>query len=167
MSARCAVHEIAVGPDGLCVLCRRALSRPPPAVGSRLAVVGLVVLSLAVGAAVTYRVAQRAIVQALAGRDGDQAAEPAAATDAEVRLFVTSWCPHCKRARAWLRANRVPFVEVDVEGSAQARTEHRRLNPRGGVPTLAYRGKVVGGFSEDEYRRVLALPADPAATAVP
>lgn len=158
MSARCAVHEIAVGPDGLCILCRRALSKPPPAPGSRAAVVALLVLSLAVGLAVGYRILQRALAEA--ARDAEPA--PAAATaSGEVRLFVTSWCPHCKRAKAWLRANRVQFTEVDVEASPSARAEHRRLSPRGGVPTLAYRGKVVGGFSEDEYRRVLAAAVDP------
>ena len=154
-----------MGPDGDCLLCRRAREAAAPAAGSRLAMVGLVVLCLAVGAAITWRVAQRAVAQVLAARDAEPPAE--AVPNAEVRLFVTSWCPHCKRARAWLRAHRVDYTEIDVESSSTARAEHRRLNPRGGVPTLAVRGKVVGGFSEEEYRRVLAVPSDPAAAAVP
>jgi glutaredoxin len=151
---RCAIHDLAVGPDGLCLRCRKARSQPPPAEGSRFAMASLVVLCLAVGAAVTWRVAQRVVADTLAARAPEPPAE--AVSNAEVRLFVTSWCPHCKRARAWLREHRVDYTEVDVESSTAARAEHRRLNPRGGVPTLAVRGKVVGGFSEEEYRRVLA-----------
>ena len=32
----------------------------------------------------------------------------------EVLLYVTSWCPYCRRAKALLTKKGVPFKEVDL-----------------------------------------------------
>lgn len=38
-----------------------------------------------------------------------------------VELFVTSWCPSCKRAIAYMKEKGIPYVAYDVESDAQAK----------------------------------------------
>jgi glutaredoxin len=89
----------------------------------------------------------------------ERAAATAAADEAEpqnrVRLYTTSWCPHCKRAKQWLTAQHVDYVELDVESNAWARREHRKLSPRGTIPTLDADGAVVIGFSPEQFQQAL------------
>ena len=33
----------------------------------------------------------------------------------KVELYTTSWCPWCKKARAFFRSRGIPFVEYDIE----------------------------------------------------
>jgi len=37
-----------------------------------------------------------------------------------VVLFSTSWCPHCKRAKAYFTENNIPFINRDVELDSEA-----------------------------------------------
>jgi glutaredoxin 3 len=159
----CVKHDLACGPDGMCALCRREAAAAPSKFGGRVIVVGAAALVLAtVGAigvksvASVWRVA-KARAEAAAARDAQGAPVEA------VRLYTTSWCPHCARAKKWLTAQNVVFVELDVERDAWARREHRRLNPRGSVPTFDAAGEVVQGFSEEAYRTALqrAPPRSP------
>jgi len=64
-----------------------------------------------------------------------------------VIVYSTSWCPHCAEARAWLGRRSIAFDERDVERLPSARAEMARINPRGGVPTIAIDDEVLVGFS--------------------
>ncbi len=71
-----------------------------------------------------------------------------------VRLYTTRWCPHCERARRWLRSRGIPYEELDVEASARAAAQHRALDPNRTVPVIAIEGGgVMVGFVPDELRR--------------
>jgi glutaredoxin len=80
---------------------------------------------------------------------------PAVASDAQVVVYVTEWCPHCRRARQWLRAEGVSFVELDVDADPRAARMLRQLNPMGGVPTFDVDGEVLVGFAPGLLRRAL------------
>lgn len=72
----------------------------------------------------------------------------------QVRLYTTQWCPHCERARRWLRTRGIPYRELDVETSAVAAAQHRRLDPNRTVPVIAVEGGgVMVGFVPAELRR--------------
>jgi glutaredoxin len=73
-----------------------------------------------------------------------------------IQMYATSWCPSCRRARAWLQANSVRFVEYDVERSAAAERRLRQLNPKGSVPTIEVDGRVLVGFGEQSMGRAIA-----------
>ncbi|MCK6534827.1 MAG: glutaredoxin family protein [Polyangiaceae bacterium] len=73
-----------------------------------------------------------------------------------ITVYSTTWCPHCTRARNWLRANGIAHTELDVEASAAARRERDRINPRGGVPTVDIDGEVLTGFGEANWSRAIA-----------
>lgn len=68
-----------------------------------------------------------------------------AATPA-VTVYMTSWCPVCRQARAWLEAQGEPFVERNVEEDDGAARRFLALNPRGTVPTFVIDGRVYVGF---------------------
>jgi glutaredoxin len=67
-----------------------------------------------------------------------------------VTMYATSWCPACKAARGYMTEQQIAFVEHDIEASQSAKLIMKRLNPRGGVPTLDVDGTVLVGFSSAE-----------------
>lgn len=76
-----------------------------------------------------------------------------------VIVYSTQWCGVCKQAKAWLAKNDIPFEERDVEASRTYQTEWRKLNPRGGVPTIDVDGQVMVGFSGGQLAHMLAEAA--------
>jgi glutaredoxin len=68
---------------------------------------------------------------------------------AHVVVYSTSWCPACRKAKAWLRANRVPYEDRDIEASRTYATQMRALNPRMSIPTIDVEGDVSVGFSAE------------------
>jgi glutaredoxin len=156
-AGRCDLHNLVCGPDGRCVLCHRG-DPGPEAGANRLVFGGLAVLSLAVAGSLAYK-GLRGLVGAVRDPAGTQAAADAAqaaqAPKIPVRLYTTSWCPHCTRAKKWLTAQHVEYAELDVEHDDWARREHRKLSPRGTVPTFDAYGEVVPGFSPEAYQSAL------------
>ncbi|HVK23289.1 MAG TPA: glutaredoxin family protein [Actinokineospora sp.] len=39
----------------------------------------------------------------------------------EILVYSADWCGDCTRAKSWLRANAIPFTEIDVEHDDAAR----------------------------------------------
>jgi glutaredoxin len=62
-----------------------------------------------------------------------------------VRIYTTSWCGYCKKAKAQLAARRVPFDEIDVETSDSGQREFASLGGRG-VPVILVGGQRMDGF---------------------
>ena len=73
----------------------------------------------------------------------------------EVELYVTSWCPHCKRALDFLRSRGIPFDAYDIEKDKNAARRKKRLTRESGVPFAIINGKGVHGFSQVAYERAL------------
>lgn len=74
-----------------------------------------------------------------------------------VEIYVTSWCPYCKQAEAFLRRNNIPFSAYDVEKDAAAAQRKNRLAGSSGVPFALINGTPVSGFSEARYRQLLGF----------
>lgn len=73
-----------------------------------------------------------------------------------VILYTTSWCPACKRARAYLHARDVDFVEKDVERDRAALEEMlRKSGGARGVPVIDVRGTILRGFARGAIERAL------------
>jgi glutaredoxin len=123
----------------------------------RLVFGSLAVLSLGFAGALAFK-GLRGVWIAL--RDPGAAAAEASADAAEaqrtpVRVYTTSWCPHCARAKKWLSAQHVEYAELDVERDERAFRAHRRINPRGSVPTFDAYGEVVDGFDPVAWKAAL------------
>lgn len=75
----------------------------------------------------------------------------------QVDLYVTSWCPYCKKAIAFLRGNNIAFNLYDIEQDAAAAERKKALDPNyEGIPLAVINGVKIRGFAEGEYRRALA-----------
>lgn len=96
-------------------------------------------------------------------------AKPAAAkADADapaVVMFTTTTCPHCRRARKWLQAKKVRFVEHQLDkdpGKQRLLQEMGReagLGPGDmeGVPLIFVGKKVVRGFDKQRLKKLLGV----------
>lgn len=82
------------------------------------------------------------------------AEEPVRPRYDEVVLYVTSWCPYCKRAAADLNARGIDFVMRDIDDDDDARAELREKIGSTQVPVLDVDGRIVPGYSPATYARL-------------
>lgn len=75
--------------------------------------------------------------------------------DAATILFSTTTCPVCDLARTWLTERDIPFRELSLDTSAQARSAAERVGVRV-VPTFVIGSTRVNGFRPRELVRVFA-----------
>jgi mycoredoxin len=60
-----------------------------------------------------------------------------------IRIYTTSWCSDCRRAKQFLRVRQMPFEEIDIETDPEAEEFIRRANGgRAKVPTFEVGGRV-------------------------
>jgi glutaredoxin len=78
----------------------------------------------------------------------------AGATRPEVKMYVTDWCTYCKQARTYFQRNGIRYTELDVEKSAAAGAEYKRLQGRG-VPVILVGTQRMNGYSEDRLAQML------------
>jgi glutaredoxin len=200
---RCPIHDLACGPDGRCVVCKRERL----GASTRRVWAGLAAMALAMGVGVGYRmlgsrnapvtagrtmatavteptqalappagapgafplrhVDELPLYQPIASAAGPSTARPpsapppepevqapaAAATvslrDVHVVVYTTGWCSVCKRAKAWMAGQGIPYEERDIDRSSEYAQKMRSLNPRGSIPTFDVEGDVMVGFSEN------------------
>lgn len=83
-------------------------------------------------------------------------AHPAQRTH-RVLIFTTPSCPWCRRAKAYLRDQRVPFREVDVSRDASAARDLARRSGQMGVPVIEIDGRPIVGFDRPQIDRLLGL----------
>ncbi len=76
-----------------------------------------------------------------------------------ITMYTTSWCPHCREARDWLDAHGQPYFERDIERDPDANARMRKLNPRGGVPTIDVEDQVIVGFDPGSLDHAIDLAA--------
>ncbi len=78
-----------------------------------------------------------------------------AAKPPSVEIFVTNWCPACKKAEDWLRANDIPFTQHNVQKSRQAAQRMAALGGDGRIPFAVINGSKIVGFTPALYRKAL------------
>ncbi len=71
-------------------------------------------------------------------------------------LFNTPSCSWCKRAKRYLRENRVRFKEVNVERDPEAVQDIARKTGQTGVPVIKIGSKWIVGFDQRAIERELA-----------
>ena len=95
------------------------------------------------------------------GAELEKAAAPLAPfvePDADIVMYCTSWCPGCRRARAWFAENNIDYVEVDVTKDRMAAAQIREWNNGAETtPTFNIRGKIFANFSVAEVEKALGV----------
>jgi glutaredoxin len=100
----------------------------------------------------------RALVLAFALAAAAGAPPAQAESTPDVVMYATSWCPYCAQARAYFARAGIAYVEHDVEKSASANAEFKRLGGRG-VPLIVVGREKLNGFSEQGFEHLLAHAA--------
>lgn len=70
--------------------------------------------------------------------------------DSGVTLYTTEWCGVCKRAKAFMKQNGVPFREWDVEKTEYGAIKFRQLGGSG-VPLITVGSEKMMGFDPDRF----------------
>lgn len=84
----------------------------------------------------------------------------APASSGTVVVYGTAWCGYCKKARSYLTAKGISFVDRDIEQDPGAADE-LALKARAagvtptGVPVIDVKGKLILGFSAEAIDRAL------------
>jgi glutaredoxin len=73
----------------------------------------------------------------------------------QVELYVTSWCPYCRKAVDFFRSRGIYYVLYDIERDDNAARRKIALDPRKGVPFAVINGIKIHGFSEKAYLKAL------------
>jgi len=79
------------------------------------------------------------------------------ATAPKVELYVTSWCPYCKKALSFFRSQGIPVTVYDIEKDSAAARRKSQLDNRNGVPFAVVNGQKIHGYAEAAYRNALGL----------
>jgi len=77
-----------------------------------------------------------------------------------VTMYMTTWCPVCRRARGWLQTEGYRFVEFDVESNPRAARILRSLNPRGTIPMFDVDGRILIGFEPTMLENMIRQAAE-------
>jgi mycoredoxin len=73
-------------------------------------------------------------------------------------MYCTPWCGDCKRARAWLAENNLPYTEVDISRSNRAANQVRAwANGNQTTPTFEIDGTVIVDFNVQRLKEVLKI----------
>jgi glutaredoxin len=63
-----------------------------------------------------------------------------------VELYSADWCPHCRKAEAYMRSQGIPYVKHDIEKDPAAKRRYDELGG-GGVPLIIVGSHRMTGFS--------------------
>jgi len=77
----------------------------------------------------------------------------------KITLYSTSWCGYCKKARAFLKKQKLKFTEHDIEKNRKAARKLAQKAKRaglelGGVPVIDVGGRLMNGF---DPKRLLSM----------
>jgi len=75
----------------------------------------------------------------------------------QVKVYSTSTCPYCIRAKQFLKDNQVAFTDVDVSGNEAAADEMVKKSGQMGVPVLDIEGEIIVGFDKARIAQALGL----------
>jgi len=73
----------------------------------------------------------------------------------KVRVFTTTSCPWCHRAKEYLKANKIKFEELDVIKDKKSADEMIELSGQLGVPVLDINGEIIVGFDKEAIDKAL------------
>jgi len=78
--------------------------------------------------------------------------------EADIVMYCTTWCPGCRQARAFFKANNIPFTEVDITRDRAAAARVRGwANGNETTPTFNIRGQILVDYNERELEKALGI----------
>lgn len=72
-----------------------------------------------------------------------------------VELYVTSWCPYCKKAVEYFKAKGVSITVYDIEKDRAAAQRKQKLDGKDGVPFAVVNNTPIHGYAPEQYGQAL------------
>jgi glutaredoxin len=63
----------------------------------------------------------------------------------KVKLYMTTWCPYCRRMEQFLIASKIPYKRMDVENNAAAMEDYKEYGING-VPFVVVNEDIITGY---------------------
>ena len=77
--------------------------------------------------------------------------------DKKVKVYSTTTCPFCIRAKQFLKDNNIAFEDIDVGSNQVAAEEMIKKSGQMGVPVIDIDGEIIIGFDKDKIKQALEL----------
>ena len=74
-----------------------------------------------------------------------------------VKVYSTSSCPYCHRAKDFLKENNVQFEDIDVGADPDAGKEMIDKSGQMGVPVIDIDGQIIVGFDKEPIKKALGI----------
>lgn len=95
-------------------------------------------------------------VEIIDWRDYSSGSHSQTRSDAEVDIYVTSWCPYCRKAVAYLESQGISYNKYDIEKDEEAAARKSLLAPGySGIPLAVINGQIIKGYSRESYEEAL------------
>ena len=74
-------------------------------------------------------------------------------SDIRVVMYMTEWCPYCRKAGKYIRSLGVNLIEYDIEKNKSREKEMKALNGGSGmVPLIYVEGIIIRGYVPEEIK---------------
>ncbi len=73
----------------------------------------------------------------------------------EIKVYTTTRCPYCVKAKEFLKSKNIKFKEINVETDSKAAKEMVELSGQSGVPVIEIGDVVIIGFDQEEIENAL------------
>ena len=74
----------------------------------------------------------------------------------KVKVYSTSTCPWCHKAKEFLKEKGIKFADINVGLNQKAANEMIEKSGQMGVPVIDVDGKIIVGFDKEELEKSLA-----------
>jgi len=75
----------------------------------------------------------------------------------KVKIYSTTTCPFCIRAKQFLKDNKIDFEDIDVTNNQAAAEEMIQKSGQMGVPVLDIEGELIVGFDKERIKKSLGI----------
>jgi glutaredoxin len=72
----------------------------------------------------------------------------------KVEIFVTSWCPHCRKLETFLKSEKIKYTSYDIEKSEEGKQLYEYLGGKG-VPLTKVGSQDISGYNPTDILSAL------------
>ena len=74
-----------------------------------------------------------------------------------IKVYSTPTCPHCVRAKQYLKENNIEFENIDVSSDQEKAQEMVDKTGQMGVPVIDIDGEIIVGFDKEAINKSLNI----------
>lgn len=72
-----------------------------------------------------------------------------------VKIYTTSTCPWCKKAKDWMKKKKIKYTEYDVAKNGKARKRIIEKSGQMGVPIIEIGTEIIVGYDPKAIEKAL------------